>query len=1294
METPLNGIESNETTTSSNYTTKETNESTTFRDDFTSRGDNVTTMSGDISDYVYKITPAPDEFANQVDKITDITNYVPKETTTATPFSDENLLGRTNKVTDTYSSTQTVPEEDTNSTVVENTTVRYWSHTENTTDGQYTTELKIIPEYTVESENTTTQPTLNIENITAEQFSVSSGLMSANRTTWKYFNSETTSSTKHITEDYTRLLGVDTTKLPTDNAENVEITEQTDDLDGTTSEVFFVSVENYTTEPSINPETTTTPEYPSKYRNDTVTENNAQNNKTADFGITTVISENTTTGHTILESSVTNSTWESGFTDMENSTAKIIATGPENTKTKHIQDVTTVARYTDTTKENAMVKHTDSAELTTVSNHTVNLNTTTTTDNSVSEENVTRGDDTRNQHNTPTDGYFFNGENITMAANKDNIITTEQWEKSEVTDYTADVKPTPGLINTENVEIFTTFDSSIDQENTDFADNLTDDITAEATVNPQNTGNTQQPTNHSENSTVAGFTIRLENISTDSESTSNPVKGLSTEPENVASGIFTDGSVKTKVTTPPTDFGGVRDGDHSDSTKIVSAAHEVMTTAANIGISLYNYTSESLNLNLSTKNTTNQPNFNSNTVDLSTIHSYNSTSTTMEDFDTGTHGEKRSTSSFSNLSDNTTLSDSITYSSINQTSYERNTLKDTMETSKRNSTLVSWDDENKTIINELTTEAVISAGKVTKDTNKLLQESLTDFFLNETTTAVPTYKITEMTKFIRKEGVMETSSGTQRIQETSTEQISSTVIKTSMLFVETTEVSVTAAVTPTVNSDSLITETTPDDEDGISLSSSVNINEMFSKTISPTYLQTSLESSRGHEDTPDDVASVSPNDVDILTQNNTETVTLNDVKTNTQNDIKLTTPNNDENVTPHNTETISTNNYNTVIPNDVGSVTPNNVETFRLKDASTVIQEDVTDVTETVTPENTEIVTTNSDFPNDVSQNNTDGATKTFTPNYVVNFTDAASVTPGDTDTLTPDDVEIFRPNDATQNDIATPTPRDNHTDTFTSNNVAPVTTNYVATITQKGVAAVTANDSKTANSIDASTDNPEDVKIVTLNNDETTSSNVTIITKDIFSRSIVTEIDDETFKPNDISTAGPEKVSTVTPNDFSSVTPNYDATVTPCDVETVTHHNTESVATYYDGYVTPNDVASVTSDNVYFETATSNAFETVGLSSIEPGKEITSVVFASRKESFTTEATTTVYSSDNLTFAEESTFQQDNASDSSTGTTTMQGKTPISNIDRNTTVLPVSFDNGNGEHTTWGAILTPSLVS
>ena len=201
LVTPPNGIESNETIISTNYTTKESDESTTFRDNFITREGNMTTMSGDISDYVYKMTPAPDGLTNQVDEITDITNYVPIETTTATPFSGENLLDQTNKVTNTHKGTLTVPEEDTNSTVVENTTKEYGSRTENTTDRQYTTELEITTPtgYTVESENTTTTTqlqTLNLENITTGKFSVSSGLMSPNRTTWKYLNYETTSSTE------------------------------------------------------------------------------------------------------------------------------------------------------------------------------------------------------------------------------------------------------------------------------------------------------------------------------------------------------------------------------------------------------------------------------------------------------------------------------------------------------------------------------------------------------------------------------------------------------------------------------------------------------------------------------------------------------------------------------------------------------------------------------------------------------------------------------------------------------------------------------------------------------------------------------------------------------------------------------------------------------------------------------------------------------------------------------------------------------------------------------------------
>ena len=429
-----------------------------------------------------------------------------------------------------------------------------------------------------------------------------------------------------------------------------------------------------------------------------------------------------------------------------------------------------------------------------------------------------------------------------MVANKDNIITTEQLEKSEVTDYTANVEPTTGLISTENVEIFTPMDSGIDQESTDFTDNLIDNINAEATVYPQSTANTQQRTDHPENSTVAGFTIHLKNISTDSESASDPVKGLPTEPENTTCGKFTDDSVNTKVTTPANDLGGVKDGGHNDSTKIISAAQEITTTQATAA------DIKSPNLNLSTKNPTSPPNFNhSNNVDLSTIRSYDQASTTMEvyDFDTGTHGEN--TSGFSNLPGNTTLSDSFTHSSIDQTSYESNTLKDTKKTSERNSTSVSSDDENKTMMDELTTEAMINIGMITKETKKLLPESSIDSFVNETTTTIA-HKITEMTKFTMQDGLMEASSERQSTQETATEQIGLTDIKASMLFVNTTQVSVTLdneenisistnydkdliskTTEPTVDSNSLITETTPHDEDGIPLTSSVNINETFSK---------------------------------------------------------------------------------------------------------------------------------------------------------------------------------------------------------------------------------------------------------------------------------------------------------------------------------------------------------------------------------------------------------------------------------------------------------------------------------
>ena len=96
----------------------------------------------------------------------------------------------------------------------------------------------------------------------------------------------------------------------------------------------------------------------------------------------------------------------------------------------------------------------------------------------------------------------------------------------------------------------------------------------------------------------------------------------------------------------------------------------------------------------------------------------------------------------------------------------------------------------------------------------------------------------------------------------------------------------------------------------------------------------------------------------------------------------------------------------------------------------------------------------------------------------------------------------------------------------------------------------------------------------------------------------------------------------------------------------------------------------------------------------VEPGTEITSVAFASRKESVTTEATASVLVSDNVTIPEEPTFKQDGACYSFAGTPTTQSKTPISNIDGTTTVSPVSFDNGNGEQTIQGAISNPSLVT
>ena len=163
-------------------------------------------------------------------------------------------------------------------------------------------------------------------------------------------------------------------------------------------------MENNTTEPS------TIPEYPSKYSDDTVTENNEQNNTIADLGITiehTVISENMTTKHSTLENSATKSKWERGFTDMENyrSTTKIIATGQENIKTTPIQDVTTVVS---SSKDNAIIKHTNSEELATVSNN-LNRSTVTITDGSITEENVTRGEYTRNRQNTTTNAYFLNG---------------------------------------------------------------------------------------------------------------------------------------------------------------------------------------------------------------------------------------------------------------------------------------------------------------------------------------------------------------------------------------------------------------------------------------------------------------------------------------------------------------------------------------------------------------------------------------------------------------------------------------------------------------------------------------------------------------------------------------------------------------------------------------------------------------------------------------------------------------------------------------------------------------------
>ena len=1073
------------TTASSHHTTKESYESTTFRDNSITRDGNMTTVPGDVSDYVYKMTTATDEFTNQVDETTNLTKNVTMETrtTTSQDVSDKKSYGQTVEITSTSSDPQTVSERVINYTVTENTTLEYTSHIEITTDGQYTAGLEISTPtgYTVQPENTTaTQHTTNLENTTSEEFSVSSGIISINRTTGKYvFDSKTTSvpettMSNNVTVDHSLVFG--TSEHPRNNTTNGGITEQSEHRHGTTSETMYGSMENNTTtETSVIPETTVIPEYTSHPTGIVSTENNAENSTTADLRTTTkftVISDNmATTEHTNLENIITTSNYVADenitntqvFTSMENFTNA----DQRHTKTTQTPDVTTTSSYMIITNDNATIKHTDSVEISTVSSQTINLNIETTTDNSINQDNVTTADSTSNQHNTSTDGYLFHLENTTIVINGHKATSSEQLEKNTVVDYTSNIENTTDSKKKDNTDIFTIKESEIpstagtDLENawnTDSTNNPKNTITGESTVNPDNTANIYTKyTDDPKTTADMGFTIHLENVSTDSERVSNPVTGLSNELENTTSGKITDDSVNITATIHPTYFGSV-------------------TTVKNGG--------DNGDYGISTR----------------------------------TLGE--TTPGYSNLPDNTALTDFITA----ETRHENNTLEDITGTSDKNASYKVPEDANLTMedyvtetdsgIQETTTQQIGS-----RETNASSPESVS--FANRSPSQVPVTSNDE-------ENIIDISMTTTKDLDVKTKESTSAhlSITTQTDFVTETTEQNSAPPTQDVADNILSTtgdvipEITPDDEHSTSLSSTVNISETFSSTVSLT--TESFESSGSHDAISTDRSTITPNDI--------HTVTANYVTNVTQKGDAVVTPDDFETISPNDVEMITSNKFNTVTLNDAETFRPNDVSTFKTKDVGSITQNSIV----TATPDDVYTIT-----PTEFNTTVTPDDVTTFHP---ANNDDA---TPDDAETVIPNDVETSTSNDAIQNIVETITPDDTETVSLDGVTVSPhdvaatnphkaesMTPIITKTITSNDALIITTDTAKGTNDVPTAT--ADDIDIITLSNFNTIN-------------------DVGTFKPHDVSTVTRNDFVTGTPKNIGYVTPDDVDIKGPDDVETVT---------------------------------------------------------------------------------------------------------------------------------------------